>query len=442
MPCNRCGADIHSALQVCPHCGARQKRQPTQITCAHCGRRVPSELTLCPQCGRELQAQRFPTGLAIGAAAVLLLAIALYAGLFSDVGRALRSAGHENIAQAKVRLDELGGKMLDTASSLAATSVAVESPTPTAIVILNDLPTVQALALEAGAAEESAVLVAPTTVPEAIALATLQAISPTGVSEVVSATVTTDATAAASPASATPTPTAVPPQPTATPAKATATPTPLPPTPTQVPPTPTSEAVAAAGIGGSLTYTVQPGDDWYRIAQRFGITQEALAAYNGQTPSAILHVNDRLRIPPAGEAVPTLVPTAPPTRTRPPTATPTATPQPTALVLLPAPTGMKPDNSDGFSAGSIAELSWSPVPGFTDQDVYLVTVHFDMPDGQEGFWSTETTATSTQLPRWVFDAAAPPDRLSRWTVQVRRRLPNGQVIEMSPPSPTGTFYWR
>lgn len=442
MPCKRCGADIHNALQVCPHCGAPQKPQPTQITCAHCGRRASSELTLCPHCGRELRAQRFPVALAIGAMVVAVLAITAYTGLLSDAGRALRSVGQENIVEAKVRLYDLGGKVLDTASSLAATSVAVESPTPTAIVMLSDLPTVQALALETGAQAENAVLVAPTTVPEAIALATLQAISATAASEVVSTTVPAHPSAAASPAPNTATPTAIPPQPTATLAKATATPTAVPPTPTQALPTATVEAVAAAGTGGALTYTVQPGDDWFKIANRFGVSQEALAAYNGQTPSAILHVNDRLRIPPAGQEVPTTVPTPQPTKPRPPTAAPTATPQPTAIVLLPAPNGMQPDNSDGFSAGSIATLRWSPVPGFTDQDVYLVVVRFAMPDGQEGFWSTETTATSTELPRWIFDAAAPPDRLSRWTVQVRRSLADGQVIDMSPPSQTGMFYWR
>jgi hypothetical protein len=198
----------------------------------------------------------------------------------------------------------------------------------------------------------------------------------------------------------------------------------------------------AAGTGGGGVYTVQPGDDWFKIAQRFGMDQETLAAYNDKTPASILQVDDKLRIPQAGWTAPPATPT--PTPTKPPTPTPTstATAVPTAIPTLPAPTGLQPGNNDGFAAGAFPMLRWSPVPGMTDADQYLVQVRFRTINGDEGYWSETTPNTQIEVPVWVFDLAAPPDRISRWSVQVRRQLAEGRIIELSPPSATGTFYWR
>jgi LysM repeat protein len=77
------------------------------------------------------------------------------------------------------------------------------------------------------------------------------------------------------------------------------------------------------------TYVVQPGDNLSVLAQRFGVSREALAAANGISPSAMLYMGQVLNIPGSQQQQ---QPPAQPTATRvPPTATssvPTATPDP------------------------------------------------------------------------------------------------------------------
>ncbi len=465
MPCKRCGADIHSGLDICPHCGARQKRQPAIIGCAHCGRRSSSELTVCPQCGRSLRSRHLSVGtLALGAVA-LLAVLALIAASSADTWNTVRSASADRIAALEEGISDLGGKVLDTASELAESSEAA-TPAATRVVMLDELPEI---VVPGTITNTVNLLVAPTTVPEAVALARVEAGARVTLTEIIS---NAEVPASAPPPAATaipPTATAIPPTATAIPPTATAVPptltpvpptptrvlptatripptaTAVPPTPTPVPPTPTSQPVAAAAAtGGGGTYTVQPGDDWFKIAQRFGLDQEALAAYNDSTPSSILQVDDKLRIPQASWTAPPAAPTPTPTRSPTPTPTPmpTATAVPTAIPTLPAPTGLQPGNSDGFSAGAFPLLRWSPVPGMTDADQYLVQVRFATVNGDEGYWSETTPDTQVEVPVWVFDLAAPPDRTSRWTVQVRRQLPDGRIVELSPASATGTFYWR
>jgi LysM repeat protein len=194
------------------------------------------------------------------------------------------------------------------------------------------------------------------------------------------------------------------------------------------------------------TYTVQRGDNWFSIARRFGTTQEALAAYNGRSPNDILQVNQKLRIPPAGVAVARPTPTPEPTKpARPsptPTTEPTLAPEPPAVVKLPAPVLLAPGNDDGFNADTLPVLAWQPVPGVNAGDYYYVVVRFTLKNGDMGFAIGETTDASFTVPRWVFDQAQTPDRIGRWSVQVRRLGPAGDAIEVSPPSETRSFYWR
>ena len=90
-------------------------------------------------------------------------------------------------------------------------------------------------------------------------------------------------------------PTAAPP--TQAPAPA-ATNTPAPPPPTEAPAAPT-----ATPAQGATTYTVQAGDIPVTIAQKFGITVEALLAANPGLDPRNMHVGDVINIPappPAG----------------------------------------------------------------------------------------------------------------------------------------------
>lgn len=190
------------------------------------------------------------------------------------------------------------------------------------------------------------------------------------------------------------------------------------------------------------SYTVQRGDNWFSIAKRFGVTQESLAAYNGRTPSDILQVNQKLRIPAVGVTVPK--PTATVAAKPSPTATlePTLVPEAPVVADLLAPVLLSPMTGDGFSSGTLPVLTWQPVPGVTVDDHYYVRVSFTTRNGEPGFAEGQVTGNSYTIPQWVFESASPPDRIGRWSVQVRRQSPSGEINEISSPSETRTFYWR
>ncbi len=415
-------------------------------------------------------------------------------------------------------MSELGGKVLDTASSLAAAEVDMATGTPTPVVVLAVLPDAERVA---AAPLQSEIVLAPTTVggavggpamePAAIAAAVADQASPTAEPTASEPPTAEPPTATALPTATEP-PTPVPPTatPTATEAPPTRTPT-LPPTPTKAPATPTPQAVAAAAAatgngglthtvqagdnwfsiarrygvtqealaahnssqpsdvlqigqvlrvptsgagaaatgGATQTYAVQAGDNWFNIARRHGITQEALAAYNNSRPSDVLQVGQVLRVPAAGAVV--SLPTSTPAPARPTTVPAVATPTapattPTidlpAVTALAAPSLVSPMTGDGFTAGTQPVLSWRSVSGLGPQDYYYVLVRYTMRDGKQGFVDDRVTSTSFTVPNWVHDVAAPPDRLSTWSVQVRRLGPGNQEIEISPPSEQRTFYWR
>lgn len=430
---------MYAGLQICPHCGARQKKRTSHTTCAHCHHRAPSGSSVCPHCGHVLRARRVSTGLVFVVALVALTAVVLTVDMFTGGWQQLQVSVEDKVAMAEMHVSDIGGKVLDTAASLADGEISADQTSPTAIVVLQELTdTGPLLELQALPTQPPSVVVAPTTVGEAIG-GPPSGSTPQSVAIAAIAPTATPATATTAPTRA-PTNTPAPPTPTRVPPTA----TPEPPTATPEPPTatPTSEAVAAAA-GGQSVYRVQPGDNWFSIAQSFGITQEALAAYNDRTPSDILQVDQQLRIPPAGAAV--QIPTATPR----PTATPlpTATPVPTAtavptIVRLAAPVPLSPGNLDGFNASTQPVLSWQPVAGMTEQDYFYVKVAFTMSNGETGFADGDVAGTSFGVPWWVFDAAVPPDRLASWTVQVRRIGANGQPVDVSPASQVRQFYWR
>lgn len=447
MQCRRCGATIHDGLLVCPHCGERQSRQPTHVSCAHCRHRAPAASSICPCCGHVLRARRLSGGVLATVSFVLIAAVALTAGVTSSRWTGLQETARERLAQIETGINELGGKVLDTASSLAEVEVEAPTATPTPVVVLAQLPEMPARA----STLQPDVVLAPTTVAGAIGGVQM----PTDAAELL-VTEEEQPSPTAEPPTAAPTateePTTLPPTATPTPTEAPPTSTPtLPPTPTAVPPTPTSTpqpvaAAAAATGGGGLTHTVQSGDDWFTIARRYGITQDALAAYNNRRPTDILQVGQVLRVPPAGVAV--AQPPATPTPPRPtavpsqPTPAPTPTVDVPPVVRLSAPVLLSPVNGDGFSGAAQPALTWRPVVGFGPQDFYYVLVRFTMRDGQQGYVEGRVTTPSFTVPMWVYDVASTPERLSVWSVQVRREGAGSQDIEVSPPSETRTFYWR
>lgn len=479
MLCRRCGATIHDGLRVCPHCGERQARQPSTVSCSHCHHRAPAASSICPRCGHVLRARRLSGGLLTAVGVVLIASLAVSAGMASRHWNEVQATAKEGLAQIETGVSELGGKVLDTASSLAVADTELATPTPTPVVVLAVLP------VDASQPAPADVVLAPTTVSsgigggpggsaEAIAQTapdTVEQPSPTAESPTLAPTDTppptptptappatptappTPTRAAATPTRAAATPTRVAPTPTraaATPTRAAPTATRAAPTATRVEPSPTAVAAAAAAAGAATTsdatYSVQSGDNWFSIAQRFGVTQETLAAYNDSLPSDILQVGQVLRIPPAGASL--TLPTATPTPVRPtPTpaaATPTppvATPTP-AIVALPAPALLAPASGDGFASGAQPVLSWRAAPGISPQDYYYVLVRYTTRDGRASSLEDRVTGTSYAVPLWFYDLASTPDRLGQWSVQVRRMGADGAEIEISPSSESRTFYWR
>ncbi len=318
MLCRRCGATIHDGLRVCPHCGERQVRQPSHVSCAHCRHKAPAASSICPRCGQTLHARRLSGGVLASVGLILVVSLALSAGLTARGWSAVQDSAQERLTRIEADISELGGKVLDTASSLAKAEPDSATATPSPVVVLAVLPdTNRAVA----APLQSEVVLAPTTVggavggpglePTAVAALAEEA-SPTSeptateqpTAEPPTATAEPTATEAptAAPLTATPTATEAPPTRTPTLPPPTRTPTLPTPTPTSAPATATPQAVAAAAAtgGGGLTHTVQAGDNWFSIARRYGVTQEALAAYNGSQPSDVLQVNQLLRVPSAG----------------------------------------------------------------------------------------------------------------------------------------------
>lgn len=96
-----------------------------------------------------------------------------------------------------------------------------------------------------------------------------------------------------------PTPVEVAPSPTPVPVEV---PTPLPvegppPTPSPLP----TEGTVVVPAGGEITYVVQPGDRLYRIALRYGVNYRELAAYNHIVNPDRIHPGQVLRIPVQGQ---------------------------------------------------------------------------------------------------------------------------------------------
>lgn len=448
MQCNRCGTQIYDGLHICPHCGARQKQQSSHITCAKCRHKARANLTICPQCGQFLRARQFPWGGAIPAVAALVAGLIWVATALPFNLETVQERGALRLSAIQQSLSELGGMVLDTASTLAENSLPVESPTPTSVVILASagLPTPQAIALadmavapEIAAGEASSIETdlssgQATGEPAAALPALTQTPATTPVPQAARATAILPTPTQAPP---TATPTRIPPTSTSTATRIPPTATPIPPTPTRIPPTPTAVTARAATGGGARLYVVQPGDDWYKIAVRFDVTMDDLASYNNQTPDDILQIDEVLQIPPTGSPVQ-------------PAPTPQTSPEPQVSPISASPATaswtpprlLAPKDGDGFAAAAQPVLTWQPVSGMTGRDFYYVRITFTALDGSERYAEGEVTDPAFIIPRWIFDAANPPDRISTWTVQIRRTEADGQIIELSPPSEPRTYYWR
>jgi LysM repeat protein len=222
----------------------------------------------------------------------------------------------------------------------------------------------------------------------------------------------------------------LPPSPTATP---------VPPTATVPPPTP-----PATPTGGTAnTYRIQSGDTLSGVAQRFNVSLDALLAANRITANTTLRIGQTLIIPGAG------VPPAP-TATPKPRATATPTKPvlpPTPAPYLPAPVLTGPGDQASYHGDKEQIfLIWNAVPGMIAEDRYQVVMRWSEQGALQEKSDLFTTATSIQVPLWLWGRADQPERRYQWFVRPVRLTTDGQggerVIPLGPPSPTQNFFWN
>ncbi len=93
---------------------------------------------------------------------------------------------------------------------------------------------------------------------------------------------------------------------------------------------------------GRTTHVVQPGENLSQIAQRYGVSAEAIVQVNGLEDPSLIRTDQTLIIPAPDEVFPTATP-------RPPTATPQSVP-PTAVppAATPVPTTAPPTQQPAF----------------------------------------------------------------------------------------------
>ncbi len=204
------------------------------------------------------------------------------------------------------------------------------------------------------------------------------------------------------------------------------TPTPILATPTLPPgvtPSPTPRP-------DKILHVVQPGETLLAIAQRYGVSMQAIQAANG--------IGNPERIQ-AGQTL--VIPLATPTPAPGPTPTPTPTPVPT---YPPPPLLSPPDGARVEGAGLPVLVQWASVGLLEPSEMYEVRLFRE--DGVEiGRFRTRATAwhIPASLLRSAMEGEAGP-YIFRWTVQVVRRVvePDGTVrFEPAGPAAARTFRW-
>lgn len=255
-------------------------------------------------------------------------------------------------------------------------------------------------------------------------------------------------------------------------------------TPTPVPPTPTP-----------VVYTVQRGDTPQRIADKFGISVDALLAANPGINPRALQIGQTLTIPPRqganGEPLPTPTPTpiivfaqhtvqqgetlasiaeaygitlgelvkynegrltpeggvepgmvlqvplGTPTPTPTPTPFPTFTPTPAPMYVAPVPVLPRP--GEFIEGDTLPLLVWTSPGVLQDDEYYAIRVRFIQNGQVVHVAHFRTKATSLRLPP---ELQPPQLMVVRWDVLVIRMLTEEKVGQaLSPRSRTEQFYW-
>lgn len=196
----------------------------------------------------------------------------------------------------------------------------------------------------------------------------------------------------------------------------------------------------------SLEHIVQRGDQLEMIAQRYGVSIEAILLVNGISADHVLLVGETIIIP-LGTPTP---PTPTPTDTGTPTVTPTvtATPwpdTPTPISGYPAPALLTPPDGQTIEGQDTVLLSWASVGVLADDEWYVL--HLRLPGDVEqppGVWAK---TTSWRVPGDLRPSEEAANEPIHWQVVVTRLVethPDGtrKTEILSQLSEMRTFYWR
>lgn len=226
------------------------------------------------------------------------------------------------------------------------------------------------------------------------------------------------------------------------------------PTRTPVSPTPTSEQMPTEAVTADapptevtvapeptlapVLHTVQPGESLSIIAQKYGVTVEALAQANGLTESSVLQIDQRLVIPGASEPAPTTAPTATPIPpTQPPAPKPTRAPTP-----KPKPPTITPTPKPQFQF--TGQVVWDPLvaPNCIGPNIARQSVVVDLAgnpvngavievDCYGNVWRSHPSGTPGEYEPGHYDFAFGQSSPQNWTCTARVVEINGQPAQSS-----------
>jgi LysM repeat protein len=182
--------------------------------------------------------------------------------------------------------------------------------------------------------------------------------------------------------------------------------------------------------GGTLLYSVQPGDTISEIAERFGSRMDWILDANKRKPNDMLRPGDRLLIPLSNLT---------PTPTQPVTPTVVPTPSITPEAMMRAPILLSPADQAELRGDSEVLLRWASSAVLGKEQWYVVTVKIIGSDALVApYW---TKGTVWRLSPDYRTAGSDTTRFS-WVVQVVTGAPGADGAKpASPPSETRTFTW-
>lgn len=206
-------------------------------------------------------------------------------------------------------------------------------------------------------------------------------------------------------------------------------------------------AAAPTATTPPRTYTIQSGDTPIAIANRFGVSVDALLAANGLTlnDARSLRTGQVLVIPGSGQA------TTPQTATGAPVAAnPVAPSTAQQAIRLDPPQLRSPENGAQVSCSGGNSMAWLPVNFIQENDQFLLHLGFVNSvnaDGSENIvWVLEQLQPANNT-LWPMDAglcSLAPQEFGRkwyWYVEVVEHR-NGARIRVSEPSQSWTFSWN